>query len=94
MVRLPYDIGFYVFSSGQSHAEWDDFEFNKLDEYELWSNFENTSRLVNGAFTSVNGEQEQMKDITPLCNCTLLRKGMQPARERCKFNIFGTNATD
>ncbi|AQZ17487.1 hypothetical protein BZL39_M00380 [Zygosaccharomyces parabailii] len=50
----------------------------KLDEYELWSDFENTSHLVNGAFTSGKEKQEQMKDAPLSVTALYSRRNCNP----------------
>lgn len=51
---------------------------DKLDEYELWSDLENMSRLVNGAFTSINGERGQMKDAPLSATALYSRRECNP----------------
>ncbi|AQZ17488.1 hypothetical protein BZL39_M00390 [Zygosaccharomyces parabailii] len=56
----------------------------KLDEYELWSDFENTSHLVNGAFTNAKEKLERRVD-SPLSATALY------SRRKCNPNDRDAN---
>lgn len=59
----------------------------KFEEYELWSDFQNVSQLVNRASTDAKGKQEQMKDAPPSVTALYSRRKCNP-RDREANLIF------